>query len=125
MNKKVFVSVIVFALAGLTASYAQTKPKGPKKAVDNTPKEVVVPKEISELLTKHTCFACHKPDTKLVGPAYTEVAKKKYTEEQIVELVHKPEPSHWPGYPPMSAMAHVPKEDILKIAKWINSLAKK
>ncbi len=124
MNKKVFLSIILFLSIGVSATFAQTKPKA-SKAPSKTLKPVEVPPEISALLTKHTCFACHKADTKLVGPAYTEVAKKKYTEEQIVELVHKPEPAHWPGYPPMAAMAHVPKEDILKIAKWINSLAKK
>ena len=122
MNKKTILLIVLFVGLGLS-SIAQTKPKV-SKATTTTPKPVVVPKEINDLLTKHTCFACHKADTKLVGPAYTDVAKKKYTEEQIVELVHKPEPSHWPGYPPMAALPHVPKEDIIKIAKWINSLAK-
>ena len=28
------------------------------------------------LLKKYNCTACHAPATKLVGPAYTEVAKK-------------------------------------------------
>jgi hypothetical protein len=50
------------------------------------------------------------------------VAKKKYTADQIVELVHSPKPEHWPGYPPMAPMAHVPKADIVVIANWINAL---
>ncbi len=83
------------------------------------------PEDIKPLMTKYTCTACHKVDTRLVGPAYTDVAKKKYTNEKIVELIANPKPSNWPGYPPMAAMKNVPKEDAIKIATWINSLRKK
>ncbi|MCF0065355.1 hypothetical protein MUK70_24700 [Dyadobacter chenwenxiniae] len=81
-----------------------------------------VPADVSALLNKHACLACHQPYDKVIGPAYAEVAKKKYTSDQIVELVHNPKPEHWPGYPPMAPMAHVPKADIVVIANWINSL---
>lgn len=83
-----------------------------------------IPEEMNTLMSKYTCIACHRPNQRLVGPAYAEVAKKKYTDAQIVELIYKPVPSHWPGYPPMAAMTQVPKEDALKLAKWINSLDK-
>jgi cytochrome c len=82
------------------------------------------PEDIKPLMSKYTCTACHKVDTKLVGPAYTDVAKKRYTDEKIVELIATPVPSHWPGYPPMAALK-VPKDDAMKIAGWINSLAPK
>jgi cytochrome c len=82
------------------------------------------PDDIKPLMSKYTCTACHKVDTKLVGPAYTEVAKRKYTDARIVELIAAPKPEHWPGYPPMAALK-VPAEDALKIAGWINSLAPK
>jgi cytochrome c len=81
------------------------------------------PADVKDLLQKHTCFACHKVDTRLVGPAYKDVAKKKYTPEQIAELVYNPKPADWPGYPPMAALKNVPKDDLIKIGKWINSLA--
>ncbi len=86
------------------------------------PKRKPVPAEVSALLNKHACFACHQAYDKVIGPAYSEVAKKKYTPDQIVELVHNPKPEHWPGYPPMAPLAHVPKADIIVIANWINSL---
>ena len=86
--------------------------------------QVVTEKEALALLTKHTCTACHKISERSVGPAYTEVAKRKYTTAQIVSLVHSPKPEHWPDYTPMAPMAHVPKKDIEKIAIWINSLRK-
>jgi cytochrome c len=83
------------------------------------------PEDIKPLMSKYTCTACHKVDTKLVGPAYTDVAKKKYSDAKIVELIANQKPANWPGYPPMAAMKNVPKEDALKIAGWINSLRKK
>ena len=87
--------------------------------------QVKVPENITVLMNKYTCSACHRVDARLVGPAYTEVAKKKYTNEKMVELIYKPVPANWPGYPPMAPMAQVPKEDALVLAKYINSLAPK
>jgi cytochrome c len=80
------------------------------------------PADIKPLMTKYTCFACHKPDARLVGPAYKDVAKKNYSVDKIVSLIAKPQPSNWPGYPPMAPMTNVPKEDAVKLAKYINSL---
>lgn len=91
-------------------------------AADAKPKRKPVPADVSALLNKHACLACHQPYDKVIGPPYAEVAKKKYTADQIVELVHNPKPEHWPGFPPMAPMAHVPKADIVVIAGWINSL---
>lgn len=80
--------------------------------------------EVKGLLTKHTCLACHNADKKQVGPAYKEVAKRGYTNDQLVELIYNPKPSNWPEYATeMPPMPQVPKADALKIAAWINSLA--
>ena len=81
-----------------------------------------IPEEMNTLMTKYTCIACHRPNQRLVGPAYADVAKKKYSNEEIVNLIYNPIPAHWPGYPPMAAMKQVPKEDAMKLAVWINSL---
>ena len=48
--------------------------------------------------------------------------KKKYKPEQIVELIYKPKPENWEGYPPMAALSNVPKDEALIIAKWITTL---
>ncbi len=75
------------------------------------------------LLMKHTCLACHAEGKKLVGPSFAEIAKRKYSDERIVELIYKPEPQNWPDYAtPMMAMPQVPKPDAMKIAGYINSL---
>lgn len=91
----------------------------------NAQHQIKIPEDISKLLSQYACLACHKADAKLIGPAYVDVSKKKYTNQQIVALIHTPKPSNWPGYPPMAPMKHVPEKDALKIAAWINSLAKK
>jgi cytochrome c551/c552 len=79
--------------------------------------------EVKNLLQKNTCLACHNTDTRQVGPAYKEVAKRKYTVAQIVQLIHNPKPEHWPDYStPMPPMPQVPNSEARKIAEWINSL---
>lgn len=81
-----------------------------------------IPADMNALMSKYTCIACHRPNQRLVGPAYADVAKKNYSNEEIVNLIYNPIPTHWPGYPPMAAMKQVPKEDAMKLAVWINSL---
>jgi cytochrome c551/c552 len=78
---------------------------------------------IAGLLKKHTCSACHAKDSKLIGPAFTEIAKRNYSNQKILELVYKPNPQNWPDFATeMAPMSHVPKADVLKIAGWINGL---
>ena len=108
--------------AGKTIAEVSEKAEAPAKKADAAPAQKPVPADIAALLNKHTCSACHNPYQRLVGPAYSEVAKKKYSPDQILALVYKPKPENWPGYPPMGAMPQVPKEDVLKLAKWINTL---
>ena len=80
--------------------------------------------EVKGLLTRHTCLACHQANKRQVGPAYADVAKRRYTNDQIVELIYNPKPQNWPEYATeMPPMPQVPRADALKIAAWINSLA--
>ncbi len=81
--------------------------------------------DVKNLLQKHTCLACHNPDTRVVGPAYKDVAKRKYSIAQLVQLIHNPKPEHWPDYPtPMPPMPQVPDNEARRIAEWIKSLEK-
>ena len=80
--------------------------------------------EVKGLLSRHTCLACHQTNKRQVGPAYADVAKRRYTNDQIVELIYNPKPQNWPEYAvEMPPMPQVPKADALKIAAWINSLS--
>jgi cytochrome c551/c552 len=79
--------------------------------------------QVKPLLAKNTCLACHTTEKKQVGPGFREIAKRKYTNQRIVELIHNPKPENWPTYAtPMPPMPQVPKGEALKIASWINSL---
>lgn len=81
--------------------------------------------DVKPLLEKNVCLACHNANKRMIGPAYSEIAKRKYTNEQIVELIYKPNPKNWPDYAvEMAAMPQVPRAEALKIAAWINSLQK-
>lgn len=113
MRMKIVVNIIIICLSLMAEQVVAQQ------------KQIRIPEDISKLLQQYACLACHKADARVVGPAYVDVAKKKYTNAQIVELIYKPKPSNWPGYPPMAPMKHVPEKDALKIAAWINSLAKK
>ena len=88
-------------------------------------KELVSEAQVMALLKKHTCLACHAKDKKVVGPSYEDIAKRGYSNKQILDLVYKPNPQNWPDYATeMAPMSHIPAKDVLKIAGWINSLDK-
>lgn len=96
---------------------------GPKVEAVASAQAIPSDAEIKALLTKNTCTACHATDKKMVGPGFKEIAKRNYTPEKIVELIHNPKPENWPDYAtPMPPMPQVKREDALKIARWINSL---
>ncbi len=128
MKKQVlpFFALAALAVACGQSSTPQTESSSSTSTVTEQPAPatatIEIPADVNELLNKHTCLTCHAAGEKIVGPAYKEVATKNYTNEQIVELIAKPKPEHWPDYPPMAPLPNVPKEDALKIAAWINSL---
>lgn len=111
---------------------AKANPDDPNGAVEEAPASAAakpittaVPTyaQVKGLLTTYTCVACHNADKKQIGPAFRDVAKRKYTAEKIVSLIHNPQPQNWPGYSTeMPPMPQVTKADGLKIAAWINSL---
>lgn len=79
--------------------------------------------DVKGLLVNYTCSACHTTNTRQIGPAFVEIAKRNYTNQKIVELIHNPQPQNWPDYETaMPPMPQVTNEDALKIAAWINSL---
>ncbi|WP_162051920.1 c-type cytochrome [Pontibacter pamirensis] len=126
------VSTINSATAQQKAGTAKTAQKSAASATNGAQiakqaqaKSVVLDfdKDIKPLLAKNTCLACHSTDKKQVGPAFREVAKRKYSDKQIVQLIHEPKPENWPSYAtPMPPMPQVPEAEALKIASWINSL---
>lgn len=111
--------------APATPAPASGKPDKGKKGGKAEVKPLSFDK-IKPILAENTCFSCHHPDQRQVGPSFAEIAKRKYTDEQIVDLIYNPQPQNWPDYAtPMAPMPQVPREDALKIARWINSLQPK
>lgn len=106
------------------SSTATTKATPAKAtATAATSKKAPTYAEIEPLLVKNTCTACHAVNKRQVGPAFTDIAKRKYSNERIVQLIYNPEPKNWPEHEtPMAPMPQVPKAEALKIAAWINSL---
>ncbi|SEN87094.1 hypothetical protein SAMN05192574_104422 [Mucilaginibacter gossypiicola] len=97
---------------------AAVKPAAPVNAVPTYA-------EIQPILLKNTCLSCHNATKRQVGPAYVDVAKRKYSVAELIQLIHSPKPEHWPDYStPMPPMPQVPKDEVRKIALWIKSLAK-
>lgn len=79
--------------------------------------------EIEPLLVKNTCTACHHVSKRQVGPSFADIAKRRYSNDRMVQLIYSPEPKNWPEHEtPMAPMPQVPKDEALKIAAWINSL---
>jgi cytochrome c551/c552 len=105
-----------------------TTPKStPKTKTIDKPKAATVSApttaEITPLLKKYTCAACHNAQKRQVGPSYKDIAKRGYTDEKMVQLIYKPNPKNWPEYATeMAPMPQVPKADALKIAAWINGI---
>lgn len=103
---------------------AKAAPKTDTKSVATaTTSTVPDAEEIKQLLAKNTCTACHDTEKRQVGPAFAEIAKRQYTNKEIVELIYNPQPQNWPDYATeMPPMPQVSEEEAMKIAAWINSL---
>ncbi|GGH01587.1 hypothetical protein GCM10007352_03440 [Mucilaginibacter phyllosphaerae] len=99
------------------------KPAAAAKAANALLTKVPTYDDVKPLLLKNTCSACHNPNIKQVGPAFKDIAKRKYSINEIMQLIKNPKPEHWPDYAtPMPPMPQVPVQDARKIATWIRSL---
>lgn len=78
----------------------------------------------ADLAKAKNCLACHSVDSKLVGPAYKEVAAKyagqKDAENKLVQKVMKGGSGVW-GAVPMPANAQVSEAEAHTLVKWILS----
>ena len=101
--------------------FASCSSNNTNKPTDNTAEQQDQAR-ILDLLKKNQCSTCHKVADKLIGPSYQDIAARKYSQERIIQLIYKPEPQNWEGYPPMLPMNNVPMEDAKEIADWIISL---
>jgi len=79
----------------------------------------------ADLAKKKNCMACHAVDTKLVGPAYKDVAAKyagnKDAATTLVQKVLKGGSGVW-GPVPMPANAQVNEAEAKQLVAWVLSL---
>lgn len=68
-----------------------------------------------DLATSSGCFACHRQDTKLIGPSYDEVYEKYQNDDgaevYLIEKVKNGGSGVW-GPIPMAPNLHIPQETI-------------
>jgi cytochrome c len=80
----------------------------------------------TDLAGKSGCLACHQVDTKVVGPAYKDVAAKykgdKSAEAKLIEKVKTGGQGVWGDIPMPPNSPMVKDEDIKKLVDWILSL---
>jgi len=78
------------------------------------------------LISKSDCFACHKPDSKLVGPSYADIAKKYQVTDANLSLLSgkiiKGGSGTW-GQIPMAAHPKITQVDAKKMVKYILSIS--
>ena len=79
------------------------------------------------LAQKNSCLACHAMDKKVLGPAFTEVAKRYGSQKDaaavIATSIKKGGSGKW-GAIPMPANDSLSADDALALSNWILSLAK-
>ena len=99
MKRTIILTGFIIAMLSVNYTFAQTTVV--KKSTKTTIKKTVVTpapakkpsavdiEEGKQLLSKNDCLTCHKLDTKVVGPAYIDVAKKYPASEGNYELLTK------------------------------------
>ncbi len=78
------------------------------------------------LAAKSGCLTCHGVDTKILGPAYKDIAAKykgdKEAEAKLIEKVKKGGSGTWGSMPMPANSPRVKDEDIKTIVHWVLSL---
>jgi cytochrome c len=110
-----------------TTSYENTE-VAPALGAASTPAREATAAErpgVEGLLAKYACTACHAVDTKVIGPAFREVAAKyrgqKDVEQKLAEKVKNGGSGAW-GQIPMTANPSVPDNDLHTIIEWMLGL---
>jgi cytochrome c len=132
--KKVLVTMMIAAGlyacgGGESTETTETKPISNATVEPAAPDEapVVAKKDGKALIEASDCRTCHKDDSKLIGPAYQEVAKKYENNEanvkMLAEKIIKGGQGNW-GEIPMAGHPNVSEEDASAMVEYILSMKK-
>ncbi|WP_034298684.1 c-type cytochrome [Herbaspirillum sp. RV1423] len=104
MKSFLFIASVVLASGISTQAFAQATP--------------------ADLAKAKNCLACHSVQTKIVGPAYKDVAAKykgqKDAEDKLTQKVLKGGSGVW-GAIPMPANPQVTEAEARTLVKWVLS----
>jgi cytochrome c len=85
----------------------------------------VTRRDSQALATKYTCFNCHNPDAKVVGPSYRDVAAKYRSDAdasaKLIAQMESGGSGKWGPVPMTPFKGIVPPDDMKKLADWIMS----
>jgi cytochrome c len=74
------------------------------------------------LLAKYDCLKCHLIETRMVGPAFRDVALKYHDDpaanDHIVEVIKRGSKGVW-GDVPMPPHPQIPEPDARRLAVWV------
>lgn len=133
--KKVLVTMMIAAGlyacgGGESAETTETKPISNATVEPAAPAEqapVVAKKDGKALIEASDCRTCHKDDSKLIGPAYQDVAKKYEKNDanvkMLAEKIIKGGQGNW-GEIPMAGHPNISEEDASAMVEYILSMKK-
>lgn len=80
------------------------------------------PAKVQDILQKNNCLACHAIDTKVLGPAYKDVAAKYKDDsaaaQQLATHIKNGSSGVW-GAIPMPPNAGISDDDIKTVVDWL------
>jgi len=79
-------------------------------------------REVKGILKKYTCTKCHHKSIRLIGPSFTAISKREYSQERLVDLIMNPQPGSWPGYGEMPKIDTLKRIDVEKVAEWVRAI---
>ncbi|MDY0743466.1 c-type cytochrome [Paucibacter sp. R3-3] len=124
-----------FAMSAHGNLAQQQRLVGPQRGLDTQPRAKTEPAvasaapaaNVSALLSQHACLACHQIDSKVVGPAFKDVAAKYKdrpdARDYFVARLKSGSVGIW-GSVPMPAQDALPAADLTAIANWLANGAK-
>lgn len=115
--------VLFITLASFTKDFKETK----YDSLITKPTPVIQVSDGERLISKSDCVGCHNKNTKILGPSYSDIAKKYDLNDKNINYlatkIIKGGSGVW-GNIPMAAHASLNKTDAKSMAKYILSLKK-
>lgn len=121
MKKVILISLIIVSFTRFIYLNQEFHVTFDVEGVMTTPQAIYFIKEKG-----YVCLNCHAVETKVLGPAYQEVARrykgKKEAELMLRERIKHGGIGHWGEIVPMPPNPTVTEDDLHRLVKWVLSL---